>query len=345
MVGHEGAPQSVLVTGGAGYIGSVLVPRMLAEGHRVTVLDALIFGSGPLRAVVGNERFRLVQGDIRDVGGVDRCLGMDRFDAVVHLAAISNDPSSELDPMLTRQVNLSGVENLMAASRRHGVRRFIYASSASVYGVKDVPEVTEEMSLGPLTLYAECKAQGEQVLWGLLDDAFCGVAVRSATVCGYSPRLRLDLTINILSCHALTSGSIRVFGGDQLRPNVHIADLADFYVSLLTIERDKIQGKAFNVSTRNATVAELAELVRREINPGISITVVPTDDKRSYHLSATRAARELGFVPSRPLELAPRELRSAFSDGRVRNPMDAIYRNVEWMKARAPLSSTSSPAS
>jgi nucleoside-diphosphate-sugar epimerase len=268
---------------------------------------------------------------------VDTVLARGGFDAVVHLAAISNDPSSELDHEVTETVNLRAVDHLMRAAKKHGVGRFLYASSASVYGIKDDENVTEELPLDPITIYAKCKAEGEKVLNSLVDDSFVGVSVRSATVCGYSPRLRLDLTINLLTDQALTDRRIRVFGGAQMRPNVHIRDLTAFYRMLLTAPADKISGRAFNVSRENASVMALAEMIRDELDPSLPIDTVPSDDPRSYHLSADRAREELGFEPRHDLVTAVRELRDAYQSGRVSDSRSSIYRNVAWMKARPDL--------
>ncbi len=324
-------PQRILVTGGAGYLGAVLVPKLLAAGHTVTVLDCLLFGEKPLDPVADDDRLDIVQVDIRDHADVDEVLKRG-FDVVIHLAAISNDPSSELDAELTRGVNLTAVEHLMPAAKHHGVKRFLYASSASVYGIKETPDVTEDLPLEPITLYAKYKARGEAVLNALIDESFCGTSVRAATVCGYSPRLRLDLTINILTSHALTRGGIRVFGGSQLRPNIHIEDLTDFYVFLVDAPRDAIQGEAFNVSAENASVMKLAEMIRSEIDPELPIDVEPTDDIRSYHLSAGKLTGQLGFQPKHPLTEAVADLKAAFERGDVPDVNDTWYRNVHWMK-------------
>jgi len=325
--------QRVLVTGGAGYVGSILTPKLLAAGHAVTVLDTLWYGREPLAPVADHPGFTLVQADLRDTVEVRRILTEGAFDAVIHLAAISNDPSSELDADLTREVNLVALERLFVAAKQAGVRRLLYASSASVYGIKQTPDVTEDLALDPITLYARYKAEGEQVLQGLLDDRFCGVAVRAATVCGWSPRLRLDLTINILTSHGINNRVIRVFGGDQQRPNVHIEDLTDFYAALLTSPRELIQGQAFNLCRSNATVMDLARMIQGELGEGVKIDVVPTDDNRSYHLSAAKVDRVLGFRAQRSLVQAVRDLRGAFQAGRVPSWGDAWYRNVAWMKA------------
>jgi nucleoside-diphosphate-sugar epimerase len=321
----------ILVTGGAGYVGSVLVPELLARGRQVTVLDSFLFGRRSLDAVAHHPGLRLVDADLRDGSAVREVL-RGGFDAVIHLAAISNDPSSELDPELTRAVNRDALAVLFEQAKAAGVRRLLYASSASVYGIKEEREVTEDLPLAPLTLYARYKAEGEEILNALADDRFCGVSVRAATVCGFSPRLRLDLTINILTEHALTRGEIRVFGGDQERPNVHVRDLADFYVRLLEAPAELVNGQAFNVIRENSTVMDLARLVRGEIDPELPIRTVPTDDRRSYRLSGEKVARRLGYRPALPLSAAVRELAAAFADGRVADPADPIYRNVEWLK-------------
>ncbi len=276
---------------------------------------------------------------------VARVLRDGRFDAVIHLAAVSNDPCSFLDPILTREVNLLASADLIALAKEAGVPRFISASSASVYGIKETENVTEDLPLEPITIYAETKAATEKILRDAVDDRFCGVSVRAATVCGWAPRLRLDLTINILTYQALVKRQIRVFGGSQMRPNIHIEDLTDFYRFLLTANPSAIRGESFNVSKSNATVMDLAEMIRQEIDPATPIEIVPTEDNRSYHLSSERAKNQLGFVPMRPLSRAVADLRKAFDDGRVPDPDAPMYRNVDVMKARPDLAHWSAPAS
>ena len=275
--------QKLLVTGGAGYIGAVLVPELLDEGHHVTVFDAFLYGTDPSSDPVVHERCAKIHGDIRDFAAVDAALEEGGFDSVIHLAAISNDPSSELDHRVTESVNLRAVDHLMRASKRFGVRRFLYASSASVYGIKDDENVTEELSLDPITIYAKCKAEGEKILKSLVDESFVGVSVRSATVCGYSPRLRLDLTINLLTDQALTDGRIRVFGGSQMRPNVHILDLTAFYRMLLTAPAEKITGSG----------------VQREPGERIGHGLGRNDPRRARLVAADRhrADRRPAFLP------------------------------------------------
>ncbi|MDH3524222.1 MAG: SDR family oxidoreductase [Acidobacteriota bacterium] len=323
---------TVLVTGGAGYVGCVLVPKLLAGDHRVVALDSLWFGDEGLRGAASSDLLEIVPGDIRDGDLVAEVLRLSAPDVVIHLAAVSNDPCSDIDPALTKSINLDATSELMRAAKRHGVARFLNASSASVYGIKEEAEVTEDLPLEPLTLYARYKAETEEVLNGLVDDSFCGFSLRAATVCGYSPRLRLDLTINILTYHAVTKGRIRVFGGAQQRPNVHIQDLTDLYARLVAIEPEAINGKALNVATSNSSVLDLAYMIRDEISPALPIDIVPTEDERSYRLSAERARREVGFVPRHELAEAVRELAERFRDGTIADPDDYRYRNIEVMK-------------
>ncbi len=326
---------AVLITGGAGYIGSLLVPELLDEGRTVTVLDRFVFGPEPLSKVANHPGLTLVRGDVRSVEDVRSALR--GADAVIHLAAISNDPSSELDPDVTRSINAEGTRLLMTEARRAGVRRFLYASSASVYGIKETADVTEDLPLEPITLYARCKAEGEDVLNELVTDEFVGVSVRSATVCGDAPRLRLDLTINLLTDQALRLGYIRVFGGTQMRPNVHIRDLTRFYRTLLDADPATVNGRAFNVCRSNASVGDLAEMIRDEVDPTLEIRTEPTDDLRSYHLSGRAAAQVLGFEPRREVVSAVQELRERYAHGLDPDGGDDWYRNVRWMKSHPEL--------
>ena len=215
--------KSVLVTGGGGYVGASLVPRLLGAGYQVKVLDLFMFGTEVLGNHGQNPNLTLFEGDLRDEELVAK--SVEGCDAVVHLACISNDPSFELDPELGKSINFDAFEPLVKISREAGVRRFVYASSSSVYGVSDDPQVTESTELKPLTDYSRFKAECEPILLSYQTEEFSTVIVRPATVCGYSPRQRLDLVVNILTNHAVNSGKITVFGGDQMRPNIHIEDI------------------------------------------------------------------------------------------------------------------------
>ena len=329
---HPRRPGTVLVTGGAGYVGAVLVPRMLALGYRVKVLDLFLYGGDVLDGVVDHPALELIEGDIRDRDRVRRALK--GCDSVIHLACISNDPSFELDPELGRSINLHAFRPLVEMSRAVGVQRFINASSSSVYGIKDEPDVHEEMALEPLTEYSRYKADCESILSELQSPEFTTVTLRPATVCGYSPRQRLDVVVNILTTHAVHDGKVRVFGGEQKRPNLHIEDMVAAYVHVLEQPDEKIAGEVFNVGCENHTVLELATIVRDVVGPdGIELEVVPTDDSRSYHISSRKIEQRLGFRTRRTVGDAVRDLVRAFDSGRLPDAMnDPRYHNIRRMQ-------------
>ena len=321
--------RSVMVTGGAGYVGSVLVPKLLAAGHRVTVLDLFIYGD-TLAGVAEHPALRQVRGDLRDADVVSDALT--GCDSVIHLACISNDPSFELDPGLGKSINHDAFRPLVRAAKAAGVERFVYASSSSVYGTKEGVEVTEDLELEPLTDYSKFKALCEEELLAERAPGFAVLVLRPATVCGYSPRLRLDLTVNILTNHAINNGKIRVFGGSQKRPNIHIADMTDLYLHCLAAPADAIDGKVFNAGYENHPVMEIAEMVK-EVVGGVPIEVVPTDDLRSYHVNSQKVRQELGFNPGHTIEQAIGDLRDAFQAGEVPDPMnDPRYYNIKRMQ-------------
>jgi len=336
MINSRGQ-QSVLVTGGAGYVGAVLVPKLLAAGYKVKVLDVFFFGEDALRSVRDDPNLRIVRGDIRDRSLLEQEIR--GADALIHLACISNDPSFELDPALGRSINYDAFRPLVLIARDSGVRRFIYASSSSVYGIKDEANVTEDLPLKPLTDYSKYKALCEDVLLEGRVPGFTTVILRPATVCGYSPRQRLDLTVNILTNHAVNTRVIRVFGGEQKRPNIHIDDITDLYVSVLEYPDELIDGRVFNVGYENYPIAHLAEMVRTVVGQqDVRIETVPTDDRRSYHISSDKIRRELGFVPRRTVEDAIKDLVKAFRSGWLPDPMtDPRYYNIKTLQlAREP---------
>jgi len=324
--------KTVLVTGGAGYVGAVLVPKLLDAGYKVKVLDLYIYGDHVLNSVKTNPNLMEIKGDIRNkdlvLSEIEGC------DMVIHLACISNDPSYELDPALGKSINYDAFVNLVDVSRKSGVKNFIYASSSSVYGIKEVPEVTEDLPLEPLTDYSKYKAKCEEVLLAAAKDDFIGTIIRPSTVCGYSPRLRLDLTVNILTNHAINKGEITVFGGEQKRPNIHIEDMTDLYVELLELPDEKIQKKVFNAGYENYKVREIAEMVKKVVDPELPITVTPTDDIRSYHVSSQKIKEELGFEARHTIEEAVSDLKKAFEADKIPDPMEDIrYYNIKTMQA------------
>ena len=323
----------MLVTGGAGYVGHVLTSQLLAKGYEVTVLDRLWYGC----RLPNSPRLRVLEGDIRDMASV--CEAVRGQNAVLHLACISNDASYELDENLSKTVNYDCFEPLVAAAKRAGVRRFVYCSSSSVYGVSDSPNVTEDHPLVPLTLYNKFKGLCEPLLWKHMSDDFTCVTLRPATICGYSPRTRLDLSVNILTNHAVNKGVITVFGGGQMRPNLHINDMVDAYELVLNAPAEKIHGQVFNVGFQNRSISDLAGIVKRIVEEEIpalgpiQITTTPSDDNRSYHVNSDKVSRVLGFQPKRTIEDAVRDLTRAFRNHLLPNSFeDHWYYNVRTMK-------------
>jgi nucleoside-diphosphate-sugar epimerase len=252
---------------------------------------------------------------------------------VIHLACISNDPSFELNPELGKSINYDAFIDLVKISKDSGVKRFIYASSSSVYGIKDEENVTEELALKPLTDYSKYKAMCEDVLMREKTPGFTILTVRPATVCGYSPRLRLDLTVNILTNHAVNTRTIKVFGGDQMRPNIHIDDMTRVYKEALEWPSEAIDGKIYNVGYHNFKVREIADMVKSVIGPEINIVTTPTDDNRSYRVSSEKIKRELGFAPRRSLVDAVSDLQTAFDRNLIPDSMsDDRYFNIKLMQ-------------
>ena len=325
--------QQVLVTGGAGYVGAVLVPKLLGKGYRVKVLDLYIYGEHVLDAVKDHPNLEQIKGDIRHRALLERVIP--GCEAVIHLACVSNDPSFELDPQLGKSINYDAFVSLVEVTKRCQVKRFVYASTSSVYGIKEEENVTEDLPLQPLTDYSKYKALGEEALLREREPGFVTLILRSATVCGYSPRLRLDLTVNILTNHAVNNKKITVFGGQQMRPNIHIEDVTDLYVKALEWPDEAIDGKVFNAGYENQKVIEIAEMVRSVVGEDVEIITAPTDDNRSYRISSEKIKRELGFAPKHTIKDAVQDLVVAFRAGKIPNPMtDIRYYNVETMLAK-----------
>ena len=320
----------ILVTGGAGYVGSNLVPKLLDAGYEVTVLDLYLYGD-IYADFENNQRLLQVKGDLRNEDDVKKAV--EGCDAVIHLACISNDPSFDLDPNLGKSINYDCFRPFVKATKAAGAKRFVYASSSSVYGIKSDPNVTEDLLLEPLTDYSKYKAMCEDVLKEEREPGFACVTIRPATVCGYAPRLRLDLTVNILTNLAINYGKITVFGGEQLRPNLHVEDMTDLYLKLLVSEDDVIDGKIWNAGYHNLTVRTIADMVRERLGDDIEIVVTPSDDHRSYHVSSDKIKRELGFEAKRTVADAIDDLKMAFDAGKVPDSLnDTRYFNIKRMQ-------------
>ena len=336
-------PAKVLVTGGFGYVGSRLTPHLLELGHHVRVLDLMLYTEAGLKALEQNPsfqkwkgRFDFVQGDIRNPDDAQRAVA--GMDSVIHLAAISNDPTGEIDDTLTRQVNFDAVGLLLSLSRASGVRRFINASSSSVFGIKDVPDVTEALEPEPLTSYSRYKMLSEWLIASASSPDFCTVNIRPATICGYSPRQRFDLTVNKLTADAVRKRVITVHGGEQRRPNVGMADMINLYGKLLALDPALLNGRTFNFGFENHKVIEIARIVQSELKDlNVEIKVTDTLDKRDYHISSKKILNALGYQPVSSIRAEVAHLRKVLSSGAFPDIDAPEHYNMKFMKlARNP---------
>jgi nucleoside-diphosphate-sugar epimerase len=319
--------EKIFITGGAGYVGSVLTPYLLKKGYLVTVYDLFIYGN----TLENNKNLKIVKGDLRDLELLKKSIL--NHDIVIHLACISNDPSFELNPILGKEINLDSFLPLVKLSKESGIKRFIYASSSSVYGIKKEKNVNEDMLLEPLTDYSRFKADCEKILLKEKTDNFIVSILRPATVCGFSPRQRLDLVVNILTNLAYHKREVSVFGGDQLRPNIHIDDMVRAYELFILIDGNKINGEIFNVGFENKSVLELAEEVKIVIGDDVKIQRVRTEDNRSYHISSEKIKKNLGFKYNSTILNAIEDLKKAFDEKKLNNPMKNIdYFNIKKMQ-------------
>ena len=324
--------KKIFITGGAGYVGARLVNELLKKKYEITVYDIMYFGDHFLPK--NNSDLTIIQGDIRDQKKLrDSCKNHDYF---VHLACISNDTSFALDEKLSTTINLDAFKPMVKIAKENGIKRFIYASSSSVYGVSDKKNVTEDHPLVPLTLYNKFKGMCEPQLLEETDNNFHGVVFRPATVCGYSPRQRLDLSVNILTNFAVNKKFIKVFGGDQLRPNLHIADYCEAVFLLISADENKIKNETFNVGYQNLSIMQIAEKVKKVVEKEFSdisdvkIIREKSDDIRSYHINSDKIKDVLNFTPKYSIEDAILELCDAFKKKLLTNTFnDDFYFNVK----------------
>ncbi len=299
--------KKILITGGGGYVGSALTDYLISKNYFVTVYDLFIYG----KEVFENKRnLNLISGDIRNQELFNKAVK--NHDAVIHLACISNDPSFELNPELGKSINFDAFEPLVEISKNNKVKRFIYASSSSVYGIKEDKDVDENMHLAPLTDYSKFKAACEKILLNYTSENFETIIIRPATVCGYSKRQRLDVIVNILTNLAFHKREITIFGGDQLRPNIHIKDMLRAYEILLEAETKDVNGQIFNAGWENKSVNQIAQIVKNKIGEDVKILKTTTDDNRSYHISSEKIKKVLGFKTKFTIEDAVKDLREAF---------------------------------
>lgn len=324
----------VFVPGGAGYVGSRLVPALLDKGYDTTVFDLYLYGEHVFDPFKNNLHLTQIKADLRDLQAVERA--MQGCDAVIHLACISNDPSFELNSQLGKSINLDCFEPFVKLAKKQKIQRFIYASSSSVYGVKAEPNVTENMSLEPLTDYSRFKADCEKILMKYADDDFGCTVLRPATVCGYASRQRLDVVVNILTNLAYHTGKVKVMGGNQMRPNIHIEDMVRAYLHVLEAPKEGIDRETFNVGYHNHTVMQLGQMVQQIVGKKrpVELIVEPSNDHRSYHVSSEKIAKRLGFKPKFTIENAIEDLVQAFAEGKLPDSMSDIrYFNIQTMKA------------
>ena len=320
--------RKILVTGGLGYVGCVLVNELLKEGYYVNVIDLGIYGTN----IEKNNNLSLFIGDIRNQQlfkeSVSGC------DTVIHLACISNDPSFDLNPELGKSINLDAFRPIVKISKKEGVTRFVYASSSSVYGIKEQENVDESFTLEPLTDYSIFKAECEKILLEYQSPNFITTILRPATVCGYSPRQRFDLVVNILTNLAFNKGTIRVFGGNQLRPNIHIKDMVNAYLKIINASHEKISGEIFNVGFQNMPVIEIANLVKKIFNKDVDIKIEKTDDNRSYHISSSKITSQLNFKTNYTVEDAIKDLLESFNKKIFTNSLEnENYFNIKKMNS------------
>ena len=317
----------VFITGGAGYVGAVMVPHLLEKGYEVTVLDLMIYGEHVLQK---HENLNAVKGDIRNQNLLKKLIP--GHDVVIHLACISNDPSFEMNPVLGKSINLDAFRPLVDISKKSNVKRFFYASSSSVYGIKDEPNVHEEMELEPLTDYSIFKADCEKILSEFQSEDFTTATIRPATVCGYSPRQRLDVVVNILTNLAYHKREISIFGGEQLRPNIHIKDMVEVYMVLLSAPKEKIAGQIYNAGYENHSVKDIAETVKKTVGDDVKLVTSHSDDNRSYHISSNKIQTDLGFVAKHTIRDAVEDLCLAFDQNLLPNSLDdEMYFNIKRM--------------
>jgi nucleoside-diphosphate-sugar epimerase len=331
-------PKKILVTGGFGYAGSRLTPHLLGLGHSVRVLDLMLYTRSGLDALQKEKhfadwrsRFELIEGDIRDPQAVHKATS--GIDTIIHLAAISNDPTGDIDEVLTRQVNFDAIGLLLATARANGVKRFINASSSSVFGIKDVADVNEQLEPEPLTYYSKYKALSEWLVVSAASPEFCAVNIRPATICGYSPRQRFDLTVNKLTADAVRKRVITVHGGEQRRPNVGMTDVINLYAQLTQTDPSLINGRTFNFGFENHKVIEIAKIIQAELSDlKVEIKVTDTLDKRDYHISSKKLVSVLGYKPISSIRAEVGELRKALDSGVFGDIDAAEHYNMKFMK-------------
>ncbi|MDB2559786.1 SDR family oxidoreductase [Amylibacter sp.] len=322
--------KKIVIIGGAGYVGSALTLDLLNLGYSVSIIDNFTYGN-PFPYQI--PKLTLIKADVRDVPSFSKYL--DNSFGIIHLACISNDPSFDLDPKIGKSVNLDCFLPLLKSIRNLNVERFIYASSSSVYGIKDEEKVTEDLSLEPLTDYSLYKVECEKILLNEEMGDVCKTIIRPATVCGPSARQRLDVVVNLLTAYAYFNKKITVLGGAQSRPNVHINDMCGAYCHMLKTDKFKISDNTFNVGFENITVDELSKLVKESMPHDIIVETKPTNDPRSYRIDSHKIINETGFTPKFNIENAIKHLITSFDLGHCSDALiNPIYKNIDVLKQK-----------
>jgi len=320
--------KKVLITGGAGYVGATLIPMLLSKNYKITIYDLFLYEDNLFKT---NYKINCIKGDIRDVNKLSKA--MEGQDSIIHLACISNDPSFDLDPKLGREINLNAFEPLVKASKNQGIKRFVNASSSSIYGIQDTKDVHEETPPKPITDYSKFKLECEKILENYSNENFIVSSIRPATVCGYSERQRLDVVVNILTNFAYFKRKMFIFGGEQYRPNIYIKDICRAFIEVLEADENKISKQVFNVGAKNHTLRELAEIVKKVVGDDVNIEYQKSDDIRSYHITSNKIKEMLGFVPNFTIKDAVKSLVNAFEKKLLINTFDdKKYSNIEKMK-------------
>ena len=306
----------ILVTGACGYKGSVLVPKLLNRGYKVRAIDTQWFGN----FLPENPNLEVIKHDVRNTADIN----LNGIDAIIHLASVANDPCGDLNPKLTWEISALATMQLADLASRKGINQFIYASSGSVYGVKEEEQVTEDLTLEPISEYNKTKMVSERVLLSYADKMTIQI-VRPATVCGISPRMRLDVSVNMLAMQALKNARITVFGGQQVRPNIHMDDITDLYIYMLE-NPDKTTG-IFNAGFENISILNIAEMIKETID--CEVEIIGSNDPRSYRMNSDKLLAQ-GFKPSKNVATAIQEIASAYKEGKL-DDADHFH-NLKWMQ-------------
>lgn len=320
--------KTILVLGGGGYVGCNLVRKLLKKNYQVIVYDLFLYKKDVFIDLLDNGNLKIIKGDIRDLNKLETFL--ENIDIIIHLACISNDPSYELNPNLGKDINFDCFPKLINKVKKYNIKQFIYASSSSVYGVKEESSVTEDLKAEPITDYSKFKLECEGILLNE-SEKFKKTIIRPATVCGYSERQRLDVIVNILTNHAFFNKKIIIHGGDQLRPNIHIDDMSDSYLKVID-NSDASNNEIFNVGDENHSVNELAEMVNLSC-PDAQLIREEVLDQRSYKISSEKIFKKIGFKTKKTISDAINDLVNAFKSKRLINTFnDEGYYNIKVIK-------------